>query len=64
MAPQSLTPLHTVKSNNDEERRLRVQRTLQRLVKATAELEELQRPKGSVERLSIAPGDPSPPSRK
>ena len=47
-----------VESNNNEELRLRVARTLQRLVKATAELEALTHPKAIVELAPLMPRDP------
>ena len=53
-----------VESNNDEERRLWVTRTLQRLVKATAELEALKHPKAIVELAPFTPRDPRLPPRK
>jgi hypothetical protein len=53
-----------VECNNDEERRLRIQRTLQRLVKATADLEALRRPKVTEELGPLVPRDPNKPSRK
>jgi hypothetical protein len=53
-----------VESNNDAERRIRIQRTLQRLVKATAELEELQHPKASADLSSLVLREPRPPSRQ
>jgi hypothetical protein len=53
-----------VESNNDEERRLRIQRTLQRLVKATADLEMLRHPKVTVELVPLVHRDPNKPSRR
>ena len=53
-----------VESNNDEERRLRIQTMLRRLVTATAELEALKRPKAIVELRPLAPRDPRLPSRE
>lgn len=46
-----------VERNNNEEQRLRIARTLQRLVKATAELEALNQPKVTVELTPHAPRD-------
>ena len=53
-----------VKHNNDEERRLRIERTLQRLVKATAELEALKYPRTTMELTPLALRDPRLPPRK
>ena len=58
----SLVPM--VEYNNDEERRLRVARTLRRLAEATAELEALKHPKVTVELTPLAPRDPRVPPRK
>jgi len=52
-----------VECNNDAERHLRIQRTLQRLVKATAELEAPRRPKVSTDLPPFAPRDPRTPLR-
>jgi len=52
-----------VDCNNDEERRLRIQLTLHRLVKATAELEALKHPPVTVHLLPLAPRDPRLPPR-
>jgi hypothetical protein len=62
MAYPVIVPM--VECNNDEERRLRIQRTLQRLVKATAELEALKHPKVIVELAPLTPRDPQMPPRK
>jgi hypothetical protein len=53
-----------VESNNGEERRLRIQATLRRLIKATAELEALRRPKITVELPPLALRDPRLSLRK
>lgn len=62
MTYPALVPM--VECNNDEERYLRIQRTLQRLVKASAELEALRRPKVTVELVPLVPRDPNKPARK
>ena len=51
-------------NNDDEERRLRIQTMLRRLVTATAELEALNRPKAIVELRPLAPREPRLPPRK
>jgi hypothetical protein len=53
-----------VERDNDEERRLRIQTMLRRLVTATTELEALKRPKAIVELQPLAPRDPHLPPRK
>jgi len=53
-----------VQRNNDEERRLRIELTLQRLVKATAELEALKQPKVTMELTPLPPRDPRLSPRK
>ena len=50
-----------VERNNDEERRLRIERTIQRLFKATAELEALNHPKAALELAPLAYRDPRVP---
>lgn len=47
-----------VECNNDDERRIRIQRTLQRLTQAAAELEALKQPKATAELPPIARRDP------
>jgi len=58
----SLVPM--IERNNNEELRRRIERTLQRLVKATAELEALKHPPVTVELPPLAPRDPGLPPRK
>jgi hypothetical protein len=53
-----------VERDNDEERRLRIQTMLRRLVTATAELEVLKGPKAIVELQPLAPREPRRPPRK
>ena len=53
-----------IERNNDEERRLRIEWTLQRLFKATAELEALKHPKATMELTPLALRDPRVPPRK
>jgi hypothetical protein len=53
-----------VETNNDEERRIRVQTILRRLMNATAELEAPKHPKSIVEVRPLAPRDPRLPPRK
>jgi len=53
-----------IECNDDEERRLRVELTLERLVKATAELKALTHPTVIVELAPLAPRDPRVPPRK
>jgi hypothetical protein len=53
-----------IESNNDEERSLRIERTLERLVKATAELEALRHPKVTTEFAPLPARDPRQPPRK
>ena len=53
-----------IERNNDAERRFRIQATLRRLIKATAELEALKRPKSIVELPPLAPRDPRLPPRR